>query len=69
MSNRYEASSDYRNWYNLGSTVRFDGPYGERLQGEIVRTSSNPGYFHVEVDGHRYEVFSHSDNMEMAWDD
>lgn len=50
-------------WLELGEWVWFDGPYGERLQGEIVRTSSNPTYFHVEVSGRRYEVDLHSDRM------
>jgi hypothetical protein len=67
MSHRYDPSSDYRNWWALGSTVSFDGPYGDRLTGEIVRTSSNPDYFHVEVDGIRYEVSLNQDNMEMVW--
>ena len=61
--------SDYREPYQLGDQVEFDGPYGERLTGEIVRTSSNPCYFHVEVCGHRYEVDLHQDNMSMLeWD-
>jgi hypothetical protein len=50
-------------WLELGRTVWFDGPGGERLCGEIVRTSSNPTYFHVEVDGTRYEVDLHNDRM------
>lgn len=62
MSERYDPSSDYNNWYNLGGIVEFDH-YGRRLVGEIVRTSSNPCYFHVEVDGVRYEVDLHADNM------
>ena len=66
MSNVYDPSADYRNWHNLGGIVEFDSPWGERLRGEIVRTSSNPCYFHVEVDGVRYEVDSQSDNMEQV---
>jgi hypothetical protein len=61
----YDPSSDYRNWWNLGSTVRFDGPDGERLQGEIVRVYCGGG-FHVLVDGVRYEVDS-TNSMEMVW--
>lgn len=63
MSNIYERRNDYRNWWNLGGIVEFDGPDGERLQGEIVRTSSNPAYYHVEVNGIVYEVWSTTDNM------
>jgi hypothetical protein len=63
MSNRYEPRDDYRNWWNLGGIVEFDGPNGDRLRGKIVRTSSNPGYFHVEVDGVRYEVYQPQDNI------
>jgi hypothetical protein len=50
-------------WCALGAKVWFDGPDGERLFGEIIRTSSNPDYFHVEVDGHRYEVSLNDDHM------
>lgn len=50
-------------WLELGRTVWFDGPYGDRMCGEIVRTSSNPTYFHVEVNGTRYEVDLHNDRM------
>jgi hypothetical protein len=67
MSKRYNPASDHRNWWALGSTVTFDGPYGDRLTGEIVRTSANPTSFHVEVDGVRYEVDLRNDNMEMVW--
>jgi hypothetical protein len=66
MSREYDPSSDYRNWGNLGGIVEFDGPGGERLRGEIVRVSSNPCYFHVEVNGTRYEVWSQHDNMEQV---
>ena len=68
MSNRYDASSDYRNWWTLGSTVEFDGPNGERLRGELVRTCAGT-YVHVEVNGHRYEADIRGDNMTMVWDD
>lgn len=67
MSREYEPSRDYRNWWNLGGIVEFDGPYEMgRLRGEIVRVSSNPDYFHVEVRGHRYEVSLRRDNMEQV---
>lgn len=69
MSRVVQRSDDPANWYQLGSIVTFDAPYGERLKGEIVRTSSNPAYFHVEVDGVRYEVDKNADNMEMVWND
>lgn len=68
MSRRYDPSEDYRNWWTLGSTVRFDGPYGERLTGEIVRTYCNATSFHVLSGGVRYEVDIHQDNMQMVWD-
>lgn len=66
MSNLYRPQDDYRNYWALGSRVEFDHD-GERLQGEIVRTSSNPTYFHVEVNGRRYEVDLREDNMSMVW--
>jgi hypothetical protein len=66
VSRAYDASEDYRNWWNLGGIVEFDGPHGGRLRGEIVRVSSNPGYFHVEVDGRRYEVFTATDNIRQV---
>lgn len=55
---------DY-NWCALGRMVWFDAPWGDgdRLYGEIVRTSSNCDYYHVEVDGERYEVSLNQDNM------
>jgi len=53
-------------WLRLGAFVLFDGPDGNRLYGKIVRTSSNPTYFHVESGGDRYEVDLHEDNMRPA---
>lgn len=67
MSRRYDPSSDYDNWWNLGSRVSFLHN-GERLEGVIVRVSSNPCYFHVEAHGVRYEVDMHDDDMHMVWD-
>ncbi len=66
MSNRYDPSRDYRNYWNLGSTVCFDGPYGQRLTGKLVRVGAGT-YVHVEVDGVRYEADIRDDNMEMVW--
>ena len=66
MSNRYDPSSDYRNWWALGSTVEFDGPDGERLTGEIVRIGAG-SWCHVLVDGLRYEADIREDNMTMVW--
>lgn len=60
MSRLYHDDDD---WLTLGRQVYFNGPDGERLHGEIARTSSNPTYFHVEVFGQRYEVDLHADNM------
>lgn len=65
MSRVYDPSSDYRNWGNLGGIVEFDGPYGDRLRGEIVRVSAG-SMIHVEVDGTRYEVDYGSDNVEQV---
>lgn len=68
MSRVYDPSSDYRNWWALGSTVEFDGPNGDRLRGEIVRVY--PGAdIHVEVNGRRYEVSIPDDNCRMVWED
>lgn len=63
MSKFYEGPDYENDWMALGRFVWFDGPYGDRLYGEIVRTSSNPSYFHVWVDGKRYEVDSNQDRM------
>jgi hypothetical protein len=68
MSNIYRPQGDYRNWWQLGQTVEFDGPYGERLTGTLVRTSSNPTYIHVEVNGRRYEADIVDDNASIVWD-
>ena len=54
---------EYENWTAIGAWVWFDGPDGERLHGEIVRTSSNGDYYHVLVDNDRYEVSLNRDNM------
>ena len=64
MSKLYSGYDYENNWLRLGAFVWFDAPYdGGRLFGEIVRTSSNPTYFHVMVDGQRYEVDLHQDRM------
>lgn len=63
MSNLYRGPHYENDWLALGSTVWFDGPDGVRLNGEIIRTSSNPSYFHVWCNGQRYEVDLHQDNM------
>jgi hypothetical protein len=69
MSRAYDASSDYRNYWSLGSTVEFDAPYGGRLRGEIVRVYfGNPAEMHVDVNGRRYEVNIHNDNATMVWE-
>lgn len=59
--------SDYRDRFQLGDTVEFDH-CGTRLRGEIARVYfGNPCAFHVEVNGTRYEVDLHEDNLEMVW--
>ncbi len=63
MSNLYTGPVYENDWLALGQLVYFDGPNGDRLRGEIVRTSSNPGYFHVWSGGARYEVDINEDNM------
>lgn len=63
MSNLYQGPDYENDWIAIGRYVWFDGPHGERMHGEIVRTSSNPTYFHVMVDGQRYEVDLHADNV------
>lgn len=52
----------------LGDTVWFDGPHGDRIRGEVVRTSSNPDYYHVESGGHRFEVSLNRDKMSTVKD-
>lgn len=63
MSNLYRGMDYENDWMALGCMVWFGGPDGERLHGEIIRTSSNPSYFHVWVDGQRFEVDLQSDRM------
>lgn len=63
MSNLYRGYGYENDWLALGRMVWFDGPYGDRLYGEIIRTSSNPTYFHIWCDGQRYEVDMHQDHM------
>ncbi len=63
MSKFYDGYGYENDWLALGSMVWFDGPYGDRLFGEIVRTSSNPDYYHVMVDERRYEVSLNCDRM------
>jgi len=68
MSRRYDPSSDYDNWWTLGSTVEFDHG-NRRLRGTISRVYfGDPAEIHVEVDGVRYEVNINADNAEMIWD-
>lgn len=57
---------DHEYW-QLGDRVSFDY-YGSHLYGKIVRTSSNPTYFHIEVDGERYEADLYQDDMKMEDD-
>lgn len=66
VKTRREPSVDYRNWWNLGAVVVFDGPAGDRLRGKIVRVSSNPDHIHVEVRGERYEVQFSRDNVHQV---
>lgn len=63
MSKVYDGYGYENDWTALGAMVWFDGPYGDRLYGEIIRTSSNPDYYHVWVDGRRYEVSLNQDRM------
>lgn len=42
--------------FALGEQVEFDGPYGERLVGEVVRVYNSRTLYHVEVRDKRYEV-------------
>lgn len=63
MSRLYDGPDYENNWTRLGAMVWFDGPYGDRMYGEIVRTSSNPDYYHVMVQGERYEVSLNGDHM------
>jgi hypothetical protein len=68
-----EPSSQYDNPrdYDLGERASFnheyqreDGQIGvERLTGEVVRVYSARDDYHVEVDGIRYQVDRHSDDM------
>ncbi len=68
MSRAYRGYDYENDWLALGRMVWFDGPYGERMHGEIVRTSSNPTYFHIMADGQRYEVDMHEDRMSKERD-
>lgn len=62
---RYIDRSEYRDSYQLNDRVSFMH-YGTRLYGEIARTyNGNPCAFHVEVDGRRYEVDLHADELRM----
>jgi hypothetical protein len=63
MSKLYDGPDYENNWLALGCAVWFDGPDGDRLCGEIVRTSSNPSYFHIWANGQRYEVDLNQDRM------
>lgn len=63
MSNFYRGYDYENDWLALRSMVWFNGPDGDRLHGEIIRTSSNPTYFHVWCNGQRYEVDLHNDCM------
>ena len=68
MSRVYDPRSDHRNlipW--IGDTVDFDGPYGERMIGEVVRAGAGTGY-HILVDGVRYEADSIEDAIEKIFD-
>lgn len=65
MSRAIDAPGD---WTDLGRTVWFDGPYGDRLCGEIVRVYFNLQNYHVLVEGQRYEVQINDDHMSPTQD-
>jgi len=47
--------------YDLGDIVSFDHD-GERLTGKVVRVYNARDFYHVEVNGQRYQV-SFEDNL------
>jgi hypothetical protein len=49
--------------FELGDTVFFNGPGGDRLRGEVVRVYNTRAHYHVEVNGIRYSVNSLDDDM------
>lgn len=55
--------SSYSTDFQLGDRVSFDGPYGGRLTGEVVRVYNTRTRYHVEVDGTRYDVDYPADNL------
>lgn len=60
---RAVSNSEYSRDFELGDTVEFDGPYGERMTGEVARVYNTRTLYHVEVNGERYEVEYPGDNM------
>ena len=50
--------------FELGDRVSFDGPYGSRMTGEVVRVYNSRNCYHVEVDGVRYTVRTDGGNVD-----
>lgn len=48
--------------FELGDRVSFNGPYGERMTGIVVRVYNSRTVYHVEVDGERYSVRTDNDD-------
>ena len=57
----YEFTRDFE----LGERVSFDHE-GTRLTGEVVRVYNTREWYHVEVDGQRYEVHGREDDIRRA---
>jgi len=55
---------EFENHFDFGDIVEFDGPDGERLQGEVVRVYNTRTRYHLLVDGERYDVDT-SDNLKL----
>lgn len=66
MMSREVESYEYNREFALGDIVSFNGPYGDRLVGEVVRVYNARADYHVEVDGKRYSVHIRDDDMQYA---
>lgn len=68
MSRKLDSLDYPMETYELEDIVAFNGPDDTRLIGEIVRVYNSRDDYHVLVDGERYSVNIHSDNVKKVSD-
>jgi hypothetical protein len=66
MSRELERSQYSPEEFDLGDRVIFVAPWGDPVEGVVVRVYNSGDLYHVEVEGKRYEVDQSGDQMRRA---